>query len=127
MRLFLIGFLFASAFFFIEAGSAEIMQARRDACVDGLASFRLAPDPNQACMSEFQFFLTKALSRGLFAAMDPEPPGMLAWPVMSALYGLLGGAVAQMRPPHAIGVFLGAHLMLLMVLMSVDFLSQFIV
>ena len=125
--LFLIGFLIASAFFLVEAGAAEIMQARRAACLEGLANFRLAPDPNEACMSEFQYFLTNAMSRGLFTVVGPDPAPMLAWPVMAVLYGLLGGAVAQMRPTHAVGVYLGAHLMLLMVLMSVDFLSQFIV
>ena len=127
LRVFAIGFLLAAAFFLIEAGTAEIVLARRSDCVEQLGRMRLPPNPEQACMSEFQFFLTRAVSRGVFAPADPEPSGAVAWPLMAGLYGLMGGALARMKPTRGIGVYLGVHLALLMVLMSLDFLSQFIV
>ena len=127
LRVFAIGFLLAAAFFLIEAGAAEIVLARRSDCVEQLGRMRLAPNPEQACMSEFQFFLARAVSRGVFVSADPEPSGAIAWPLMAGLYGLMGGALARMKPTRGIGVYLGVHLALLMVLMSLDFLSQFIV
>ncbi len=127
LQLFAIGFLLAAAFFLVEAGAAEILLARRSDCVEQLSRLRLAPNPDQACMSEFQYFLARAVSRGVFASADPEPSGAIAWPLMAGLYGLMGGTLARMRPARGIGVYLGVHLALLMVLMSLDFLSQFIV
>ena len=127
LQLFAIGFLLAAAFFLVEAGAAEILLARRSDCIEQLSRLRLAPSPEQACMSEFQYFLARAVSRGVFASADPEPSGAIAWPLMAGLYGLMGGALARMRPTRGIGVYLGVHLALLMVLMSLDFLSQFIV
>ena len=127
LRTFAIGFLLAAGFFLIEAGAAEVMLARRADCVEQLGRMRLAPNPEQACMSEFQYFLTRAVSRGVFVSTDPEPSGAIAWPLMAGLYGLIGGALARMKPARGIGVYLGVHLALLMVLMSLDFLSQCIV
>jgi hypothetical protein len=127
LRVFAIGFLLAAAFFLVEAGAAEIVLARRSDCVEQLGRMRLAPNPEQACMSEFQFFLARAVSRGVFVSADPEPSGAIAWPLMAGLYGLMGGALARMKPTRGIGVYLGVHLALLMVLMSLDFLSRFIV
>ena len=127
LRIFAIGFLLAAAFFLIEAGAAEIVLARRSDCVEQLGRMRLAPNPEQACMSEFQFFLARAVSRGVFVSADPEPSGAIAWPLMAGLYGLMGGALARMKPTRGIGVYLGVHMAVLMVLMSLDFLSQFIV
>ncbi|HLF36490.1 MAG TPA: hypothetical protein VI520_01000, partial [Anaerolineales bacterium] len=75
LRVFAIGFLLAAGFFLIEAGAAEVMLARRADCVEQLGRMRLAPNPEQACMSEFQYFLTRAVSRGVFVSTDPEPSG----------------------------------------------------
>ena len=127
LRLFAIGFLLAASFFLIEAGAAEVMLARRADCVEHLGRMRLAPNPEQACMSEFQYFLARAVSRGVFVSTNPELSGAIAWPLMAGLYGLIGGALARLRPTRGVGVYLGVHLALLMVLMSLDFLSQFIV
>ncbi len=127
LLVFAIGFLLAAAFFLIEAGAAEIVLARRSDCVEQLGRMRIAANPEQACMSEFQFFLARAVSRGVFVSADPEPSGAIAWPLMAGLYGLMGGALARMKPTRGIGVYLGVHVAVLMVLMSLDFLSQFIV
>lgn len=127
VRLFGIGFLLAASFFLIEAGAAEVMLARRSDCVEQLGRMRLAPNPEQACMSEFQYFLARAVSRGVFVPADPEPPGAVVWPLMAGMYGLIGGALARLEPTRGVGVYFGIHLALLMVLMSLDFLSQFIV
>jgi len=127
LRVFAIGFLLAASFFLIEAGAAEVMLAGRADCIEQLGRMRLAPNPEQACMSEFQYFLVRAVSRGVFVSADPEPSGAIAWPLMAGLYGLIGGALARLKPARGVGVYLGVHLALLMVLMSLDFLSQFIV
>ena len=127
LGVFVIGFLLAASFFLIEAGAAEVMLAQRADCVEKLGRLRLAPSPEQACMSEFQYFLARAVSRGVFAAADPQPSGAIAWPLMAGLYGLIGGALARLKPTRGVGVYLGVHLAMLMVLMSLDFLSQFIV
>jgi hypothetical protein len=127
VRVFLVGFLLAAAFFLVEAGLAEIALARRAECVEQLSRLRLAPAVEQACMPEFEYFLARSLSRGFFAPAESATSGPAAWLLMASAYGLLGGVVARMKSWHGVGIYLGVHLALIMVLMSVDFLSRFIV
>jgi len=124
---FLIGFLFAVAFFLIEAGAAEVLLARNEVCLESLSDFRLSPDPNEACMSEFEFFLARGLSRGAFGTLSPETSTFVAWPILAVFYGLVGGGFAQLPLRAAIGGFLIVHLILLMAFMAVDYMSQFII
>ncbi|MCZ6530933.1 MAG: hypothetical protein O6949_11490 [Chloroflexi bacterium] len=124
---FLIGFLFAMAFFLIEAGVAEVLLARNEACLATLSEFRLAPDPGEVCMSEFEFFLARGLSRGVIGTLSPATSGFIAWPIIAVLYGLIGGGFAQLSLRAAIGGYLIVHVMLLMAFISVDYISQFIV
>ncbi len=124
---FLIGFLFAMAFFLIEAGLAEVLLARNEVCLETLTEFRLAPDPSEVCMSEFEFFLARGLSRGLFGIISPSTSVFIAWPVIAVLYGLMGGGFAQLSLRAAIGGYLIVHVVLLMAFVSVDYISQFIV
>ncbi len=124
---FLIGFLFAMAFFLIEAGVAEVLLARNETCLASLSEFRLAPDPNEVCMSEFEFFLARSLSRGAIGTLSPGTSAFIAWPIMAVLYGLIGGGFAQLSLRAAIGGFLIVHVILLMAFISVDYISQFIV
>ena len=71
LQRFLIGFLFAMAFFLIEAGIAEVLLARNEVCLQNLSDFRLSPDPNRVCMSEFEFFLARGRSRGAIGTLSP--------------------------------------------------------
>ncbi|GMR11483.1 MAG: hypothetical protein BMS9Abin28_2316 [Anaerolineae bacterium] len=124
---FLIGFLFAMAFFMIEAGVAEVLLARNEICLEALSEYRLAPDPNEVCMSEFEFFLARSLSRGAIGTLSPSTSAFVAWPIIAVLYGLIGGGFAQLSLRAAIGGFLIVHVILLMAFMSVDYMSQFII
>jgi TM2 domain-containing membrane protein YozV len=124
---FLIGFLFGAAFFLIGAGLAEVFLARNEACLDTLSDFRLAPDPNKVCMSEFSFFLARRMSRGPFGTLNSSTSQFIVWPVMAVLFGLIGGGFAQLPLRTGIAGFLIVFVILLMAFMSVDFMSQFIV
>ncbi len=124
---FLIGFLFAMAFFLIEAGLAEVLLARNEVCLETLSEFRLAPDPSEVCMSEFEFFLARGLSRGAIGTLSPSTSAFIVWPVIAVFYGLIGGGFAQLSLRAAIGGFLIVQVILLMAFISVDYISQFIV
>lgn len=124
---FLIGFLFGAAFFLIGAGLAEVFLARNETCLDTLSDFRLAPDPNEVCMSEFSFFLARRMSRGPFGTLNSSTSQFIAWPAMAVLFGLIGGGFAQLSWRAGIAGFLIVFVILLMAFMSVDFMSQFIV
>jgi len=124
---FLIGFLFAMAFFLIEAGVAEVLLARNEVCLETLAEYRLAPDPGEVCMSEFEFFLARGLSQGAIGTLSPSTSAFIIWPIMAVLYGLIGGGFAQLSLRAAIAGFLIVQIILLMAFMSVDYISQFIV
>ncbi len=124
---FLIGFLFGMAFFFIAAGLSEVLLARNEVCLESLSDFRIAPDPNEHCMSEFSFFLARGMSRGPFSTLSPSTSPFIAWPVMAVIFGLLGGGFAQLSWRVGIAGFLVVVVVLLMAFMSVDFMAQFIV
>jgi hypothetical protein len=124
---FIIGFLFGMSFFLIVAGVAEVLLARNEVCLETLSGFRLAPDPNEICMSEFSFFLTRGLSRGVIGTLSPSNSQFIAWTVMALFFGLLGGGFAQLQVRWAIVGFLVVFVLLLAVSMSVDYMSQFII
>lgn len=124
---FLIGFLFAAAFFLAEAGTGEIMLARNATCIEDLSRFRLAPNPTEVCLSEFGLHLAEALSRGVVATLSPGTPALLIWPLMAIFNGLIGGGFAQLSLRNAVVGYLILHVVLLMVFMSVGYISQFIV
>jgi hypothetical protein len=123
----LIGFLLAAALSLIEAGWGEIAQARHQTCLESLGGLRLAPDPREACGSEFQLYLAESASTGLVGLLRPEAPEALGWFVMAGLYGLAGAGLAQLRPRPAVLSFLIAHAVLLAILVAANYLSQFIV
>lgn len=121
---FLVGFLIAAAFFFVEAGVAEIALARNAECVRSLARMRLAPNPGEACMSELERYLAGSVSRATF---DADAPQLVVWTVLASGYGLIGGAFSQLRLRRAIAGYLILHVLLLAGFTSIGFLSQFIV
>jgi hypothetical protein len=123
----LIGFLLAAALFLVEAGWGEIFLSTNQSCVATLRGIRLAPDPSEACGSEFQLYLAASFSTGLVGLFRPEAPSGVAWIVMGMLYGLAGAGFAQLKPRHAVAGYLVAHLVLVMGLVAANYLSQFIV
>ena len=127
VQLFLIGFLVAIAFFLVEAGIAEVLLSRNESCMEALSSFRLSPDPNQVCMSEFGFHLVRALSMGPASTFSPEASNLLIWSLLAVVYGLVGGGFAQLSPRNAIVGYAILHLILLMIFTSTGYISQFIV
>ena len=123
----LIGFLLAAALFLVEAGWGEIFLATNQTCVATLRGIRLAPDPSEACGSEFQIHLAASLSTGLVGLFRPEAPSAVAWIVMGLLYGLAGAGFAQLKPRPAVAGYMVAHAVLVMGLVAANYLSQFIV
>jgi len=123
----LIGFLLAAALFLVEAGWGEIFLATNQSCVATLRGIRLAPDPFEACGSEFQLHLAASFSTGLIGLLEPEAPSAVAWIVMGMLYGLAGAGFAQLKPRNAVAGYLVAHAVLVMGLVAANYLSQFIV
>lgn len=120
---FLVGFLIAAAAFFVEAGVAEIALARNSECVRSLSGLRLAPNPDEACMSELGRYVAQSVSRAGFGADTPQA---LVWLLLAAGYGLLGGAFSQLRLQIAVAGYLIVHALLLAGFTSIAFLSQFI-
>ena len=123
----LIGFLLAAALFLVGAGWGEISLANNQSCVATLRGIRLAPDPYEACASEFQLYLAESFSTGLVGVLQPEAPSAVGWIVMAGLYGLAGAGFAQLTPRHGVAGYLVAHAVLLMGLVAANYLSQFIV
>jgi hypothetical protein len=124
LQRFLIGFLFALSFYLVEAGLAEILLARNAACLESLTQFRLAPDPFEVCMSELGYFAARSVSRGF---IGPAAPALITWPVMGIFYAMLGGGLAQFKLRRAIAGFVILQIVMVAVLTSIGYLSQFIV
>ena len=123
----LIGFLLAAALFLVEAGWGEIFLATNQSCVATLRGIRLAPDPSEACGSEFQIHLAASFSTGLVGLFRAEAPSAVAWIAMGMLYGLAGAGFAQLKPRQAVVGYLVSHAVLVMGLVAANYLSQFIV
>lgn len=123
----MIGFLLAAALFLVEAGWGEITLARSEACAQSLRGLRMAPDPREACASEFTLYLSESLSTGLVGVFAPEAPRAVAWLAMLLLYGLAGAGLAQLRLRPALIGYLVGHVVLVMLLVGANYLSQFIV
>lgn len=121
---FLIGFLVAAALFFVEAGIAEILLASNSSCLEGLSQMRLSPNPAEYCMSELGSYLAGAVSHALFHAGVSK---LLVWPSLAVVYGLFGGAFAQLDLRRGVAGYLILHVLLLAAFTSITYLSQFIV
>jgi len=63
----------------------------------------------------------------LLAGLPRAPVDLVPDGTLEVDLGPEAETLARMKPTRGIGVYLGVHLALLMVLMSLDFLSQFIV
>ncbi len=125
-KIFIVGALLAAALFLIEAGIAEILIAMDQECRLSIASIRLGPDPYDACASEWQWYLMRAMSRGIPWVLNLESAPLVGWVVMGLVYSLLGGTVAQLFRKQGIIVFLIAQTGLVAALMGLGYFRQFI-
>jgi len=125
-KIFLIGALLAAAVFLIEAGVAEILIAMDQECRASIASIRLAPDPFDVCASEWQWYLMRAMSRGIAWVINLDSAPIIGWLTMGLVYALIGGSVAQMFRGRGFVVFLIAQVGLVAALMGLGYFRQFI-
>jgi hypothetical protein len=125
-RVFVIGALLAGALFLIEAGIAEILIAMDQECRASIASIRLAPDPFDVCASEWQWYLVRAISRGIPWVINPDSAPIIGWLMMGAIYALLGGISSQTFRGRGIIAFLIAQIGLVAALMGLGYFRQFI-
>jgi len=125
-KIFLIGALLATAFFFIVAGIAEIAIAMDQECRDSVAAVRLSPDPFTVCLPEWKHYGLRAVSRGVVWAFNPEAAPIFGWLVMSLIYAVLGGISAQAFGRRGIIAFLGIFLALIALLAGLGFMKTFI-
>jgi hypothetical protein len=125
-RVFVIGALLAGALFLIEAGIAEILIAMDQECRASIASIRLAPDPFNVCAPEWQWYLVRALSRGIPWVINQESAPIIGWLSMGAFYAILGGISGQTFRGRGFIVFLIAQAGMVATLMGLGYFSQFI-
>ena len=123
---FLMGFLFAVALFLIEIGISEIVLGDDIRCREAARSARLVLDPYVACLPEAVHYFLLVLSRGPFAIVGAQIHSGVAWLLSGSLYGLVGGGLAQFTPRIAIEIYLGIHIVALVLMTILAFFSSFI-
>jgi hypothetical protein len=125
-KVFVLGALLAAAFFLMEAGIAEIMIATDQECRGSIASVRLAPDPFQVCASEWQWYLVRALSRGVVWVFNQDSAPFIGWITMGLIYSFVGGASAQTFRSRGFVAFLIVQIGMVAALMGLGYFRQFI-
>jgi hypothetical protein len=122
-----VAMLLAAALFLIEAGVAEIILANDATCREGLSYQRIAREPEDACLPEWQGYMLRAVSRGVVGLLLPNAPAMLATLTMAAIYVLLGGACSQLTASSGVAVFAASQVALTALLAGLMYVSQYIV
>lgn len=122
---FLMGFLFATALFLIELGVAEIQLSKDDRCVELVRSSRLLIRQEDQCLLEIGRAALMAFTRGPFAASRSETSPAIVWLITALVYGSMGGFLAQLPFKTGIGLFLGIHILALVVLTFMAYISIF--
>ena len=125
-KVFVLGALLAAAFFLIEAGIAEILIAMDQECRASIASVRLAPDPFQVCATEWQWYLVRALSRGVVWVINQDSTPFIGWITMGLIYSFVGGASAQTFRGRGGVAFLIVQIGMVAALMGLGYFRQFI-
>lgn len=125
-KIFIVGALLAAALFLIEAGVAEILIAIDEECRASIASIRLAPNPFDVCAPEWQWYLMRAVSRGIAWVINLDIAPVVGWLTMGLVYSILGGTVAQIFRDRGFVVFLIAQIGLVAALMGLGYFRQFI-
>lgn len=125
-KVFVLGALLAAALFLIEAGIAEILIAMDQDCRASISTVRLAPDPFQVCASEWQWYLVRALSRGIVWIFNQDSAPFIGWITMGLIYSLVGGMSAQAFKGRGVVAFLIAQVGIVAALMGLGYFRQFI-
>lgn len=123
---FLVGALFAAAFFLVEAGIAEILLAKHAQCEAMVSNMRLKYGLQEVCTSEWAVYMLNAISRGIVGLIRPEASSFMAWLTMGGLYAIAGGGCGQMSPRWGVAIYLAGHIALVCVLAGLGYISQFI-
>jgi hypothetical protein len=127
MMRFLMGFLLALGLFLLELGISQIVLSDDAHCREVIQSGRLISDPDEECLSEGMYYFMIALSRGPFASAHSNVQAPIAWMITAGIYGILGGILSVVARRLAIGIFLGIHVLGLVVLTFLAYLSNYIV
>jgi hypothetical protein len=121
------GFLLALGLFLLELGISQIVLSDDAHCREVIQSGRLISDPDEECLSEGMYYFMIALSRGPFASAHSNVQAPIAWMITAGIYGILGGILSVVARRLAIGIFLGIHVLGLVVLTFLAYLSNYIV
>ena len=124
---FLMGFLLAISLFLLELGVSQIVLSGNEDCKEVLQSGRIVSDPHDECLSEGVYYFMVALSRGPFASMHSKVGAPIAWVLTGVIYGVLGGILSTFIRRFAIVIFLGIHVLGLVILTLMAYLSNYIV
>lgn len=123
---FLVGALFAVAFFLVEAGIAEILLANNARCEAMVSGMRLRFGLEDVCTPDWVVYMLDALSRGIVGLFFPGAPAFLAWLTMGGFYAMAGGGCGQLSPRWGVAVYLAGHISLISLLAGLGYISQFI-
>lgn len=126
MLAFLIGALAVAAIFLIEAGLAEILLARDTECIEAAERMRFGPPARFKCLPEFVAEMLKAVSKGFVQIAVPQAGDLVAWIGMATFYAIFGGAISQLSFRWAVSSYLALHLIIVLVVGSIGYLSKYI-
>jgi hypothetical protein len=126
MMRFIMGLLLAMGLFFIEMGVAEILLSKDNRCLEMAASAKSGMGRRDECLSEVSRSAFLALSHGPFAVVGKDAASALAWCITALIYGLMGGFFAQFPYKIGLGLFLGIHVLILVILTLLGYMSGFI-
>lgn len=121
----LLATVLASAAFLIEAGAAEVILARHDACVAASRSLRLGQLSPPGCLGPEALAAVTALGRGPVGVLGPDTSPAVAWLAALPLQGLLGALSRLFGGRWWPAVILGLQAILTAVLAAIGFLRMF--
>jgi hypothetical protein len=111
----LVGAMFAAALFFVEAGAGLLVLDKNAACREQADRLRFRFVTDEACLSDMESQFFETLLRGPLFSADDEAPLLLALGSTALMYGLLGGAAAQLSLKRGLLSFFLMHFLLLIV------------
>jgi hypothetical protein len=116
----------AMALALVEAGVAQVLFSRHEACVAASGYLRYASVPPAGCLDSEAMALVRGLSRGLIGAWFVGLPDLLAWSVGAALQGLMAAMLRTSAGRWWVASFFLAHTFLFVVAAAVAYVRQFI-
>jgi len=123
---FLMGFLLALALFCIELGVSQIVLNKDAHCRQLGESGRLLTNLDEECLSEGAYYFMVTLSRGPFSSSNSSVQPIIASSLAGMIYGILGGLLAVFARKYAIIIFLGIHVLILIIFTFIAYITNFI-